>query len=182
MNKENCALKLVDEIILYYDARSKETSNFDLYSDHLQGARSFLVKVTEFKITKNIKGPLWQCGSLHVVCMYGVLCGGASWSQTYISTQKAILLLCYLCSTCIIYKCVAWHISQPGGQLFRHPWHKSTSLFGRHEGKETCRIFWNNGVDVFGSDCGPLTCWLENFNKILDWKKLRELLQILSIY
>ena len=24
MNKENCALKLVDEIILYYDARSKE--------------------------------------------------------------------------------------------------------------------------------------------------------------
>jgi len=23
MNKENCALKLVDEIILYYDARSK---------------------------------------------------------------------------------------------------------------------------------------------------------------
>ena len=28
MNKENCALKLVDEIILYYDARSKKTSNF----------------------------------------------------------------------------------------------------------------------------------------------------------
>ena len=27
MNKENCALKLVDEIILYYDARSKKTSN-----------------------------------------------------------------------------------------------------------------------------------------------------------
>ena len=25
MNKENCALKLVDEIILYYDARSKNT-------------------------------------------------------------------------------------------------------------------------------------------------------------
>ena len=25
MNKENCALKLVDEIILYYDARSKKT-------------------------------------------------------------------------------------------------------------------------------------------------------------
>ena len=23
MNKENCALKLVDEVILYYDARSK---------------------------------------------------------------------------------------------------------------------------------------------------------------
>ena len=27
MNKENCTLKLVDEIILYYDARSKKTSN-----------------------------------------------------------------------------------------------------------------------------------------------------------
>ena len=26
MNKENCALKLVDEIIVYYDARSKKTS------------------------------------------------------------------------------------------------------------------------------------------------------------
>ena len=26
MNKENCALKLFDEIILYYDARSKKTS------------------------------------------------------------------------------------------------------------------------------------------------------------
>jgi len=24
MNKENCTLKLVDEIILYYDARSKK--------------------------------------------------------------------------------------------------------------------------------------------------------------
>ena len=24
MNKENCALKLVDEIILYYDAQSKK--------------------------------------------------------------------------------------------------------------------------------------------------------------
>ena len=35
MNKENCALKLVDEIILYYDARSKKhkkkCKNFTLY-------------------------------------------------------------------------------------------------------------------------------------------------------
>ena len=28
MNKENCTLKLVNEIILYYDARSKKTSNY----------------------------------------------------------------------------------------------------------------------------------------------------------
>jgi hypothetical protein len=33
---------------------------FDLYSDHPQGARSFLVKVTEFKITKHIKYVLCQ--------------------------------------------------------------------------------------------------------------------------
>ena len=33
MNKENCALKLVDEIILYYDARSKKTS--EVYSSIL---------------------------------------------------------------------------------------------------------------------------------------------------
>lgn len=56
---------------------------------------------------------------------------------------------------------------------------KNASFFGRHEGMETCRIFWNTvwtsmeryGADVFGSDYGPLTCWLENFNEILDWKK-----------
>ena len=29
MNKENCALKLVDEIILYCDARLKKTSNYN---------------------------------------------------------------------------------------------------------------------------------------------------------
>jgi len=29
---------------------------FDHYTDHLQGARMFLVKVTEFK---NVKGQLW---------------------------------------------------------------------------------------------------------------------------
>ena len=29
MNKENCALKLVDEIVLYYDSRSKKTSNVE---------------------------------------------------------------------------------------------------------------------------------------------------------
>ena len=28
MNKENCALKLVDEIILYYDARPKKHQNY----------------------------------------------------------------------------------------------------------------------------------------------------------
>jgi hypothetical protein len=31
---------------------------FDLYSDLPHGVRNFLVKVTEFKITENIKGPL----------------------------------------------------------------------------------------------------------------------------
>ena len=40
MNKENFALKLADEIILYYDARSKKTSNsypcYHLYARYLQ--------------------------------------------------------------------------------------------------------------------------------------------------
>ena len=31
MNKENCALKLVDEIILYYDARSKKHQGTVIY-------------------------------------------------------------------------------------------------------------------------------------------------------
>jgi len=30
MKKENCALKLVDEIILYYDARSKKHQNYEI--------------------------------------------------------------------------------------------------------------------------------------------------------
>ena len=30
MNKENCALKLVDEIILYYDSRSKKHKKVDM--------------------------------------------------------------------------------------------------------------------------------------------------------
>ena len=38
------------------------------------------------------------------------------------------------------------------------------------------------GVDVFGSVYGSLTGWVENVNEILDWKTIRELLQILGIY
>ena len=45
-------------------------------------ARSFLIKAIEFKITKNIKGPLWQCGSIRMVCMYDVLCGDVSWTAS----------------------------------------------------------------------------------------------------
>ena len=38
MNKENCALKFVDEIILYYDAWSKKhkiTPNFNNFNDNM---------------------------------------------------------------------------------------------------------------------------------------------------
>ena len=31
----NCALKLVEEIILYYDARSKKTSNYNIESKQI---------------------------------------------------------------------------------------------------------------------------------------------------
>ena len=36
MNKENCALKLVDEIILYYDARLKKHQKIFVYFVYLQ--------------------------------------------------------------------------------------------------------------------------------------------------
>jgi len=39
INKENCALKLVDEIILYYDARSKKHHNTKM-SNFMQIRRS----------------------------------------------------------------------------------------------------------------------------------------------
>jgi len=38
------------------------------------------------------------------------------------------------------------------------------------------------GVDVFGSNYGPWTGWWDNVREIFDWKKVRELLQILSIF
>ena len=44
MNKENCALKLVDEIILYYDARSKKTSKCYLYFVRESVKRHFPIK------------------------------------------------------------------------------------------------------------------------------------------
>jgi len=40
MNKENCALKLVDEIILYYDARSKKHQREGKF--HCCSAENFL--------------------------------------------------------------------------------------------------------------------------------------------
>ena len=47
MNKENCALKLVDEIILYYDARSKK------YKKNL-GLNPKSAKCQKFLIYKNL--------------------------------------------------------------------------------------------------------------------------------
>ena len=54
MNKENCALKLVDEIILYYDARSKEheTTNSCLWKYFL----------TTLKIIRDVLIFLKICG------------------------------------------------------------------------------------------------------------------------
>jgi len=48
------------------------------------------LKSLSFKITKNIRGPLWQCGSIRLVCMYGVLCGDVSWTiSLYMLMQSA---------------------------------------------------------------------------------------------
>ena len=53
MNKENCALKLVDEIILYYDARSKKHQitllHVSTLSRHPQGAcNQYLAKLHKY--------------------------------------------------------------------------------------------------------------------------------------
>ena len=58
MNKENCALKLVDEIILYYDARPKKTSkqrNYDMqFLDSGATCTTSLVsKSAQFVVLKN---------------------------------------------------------------------------------------------------------------------------------
>jgi len=37
---------------------------FRFHSDHLQGARMFLVKVTDFKICWKCKKSMWWCGSI----------------------------------------------------------------------------------------------------------------------
>ena len=52
---------------------------FDHYSDHLQGARRFLVKVTEFKsFYKFLKIVEVICGNVWCVCGE-VCCGGYLW-------------------------------------------------------------------------------------------------------
>ena len=59
MNKENCALKLVDEIILYYDARSKNIKkvvNVNPESIHKEIIIIFLIthkKTYNTKLTSN---------------------------------------------------------------------------------------------------------------------------------
>jgi len=53
MNKENCSLKLVDEIILYYDARSKKHQYVEVftsdYSHHVmnEGHSDLLMSIAE---------------------------------------------------------------------------------------------------------------------------------------
>jgi len=54
MNKENCALKLVDEIILYYDARSKKHQ-----MTLLVGLRHIVLHCLKYcELNVNIKQPL----------------------------------------------------------------------------------------------------------------------------
>ena len=45
MNKENCALKLVDEIILYYNARSKKHQN-----------TTYFLNIIKHYVTKSVVG------------------------------------------------------------------------------------------------------------------------------
>jgi hypothetical protein len=55
----------------------KTLQHVSIFSDHLQGARRFLVKVTEFKSFKVFKIVEVICGdaAVCVVCVRGALCG-----------------------------------------------------------------------------------------------------------
>ena len=61
MNKENCALKLVNEIILYYDARSKKHQNnkfcirFPLFFVCVESVPSWLPKCVQNTVTSVVK-------------------------------------------------------------------------------------------------------------------------------
>ena len=69
MNKENCVLKLVDEIILYYDARSKKHQN----SNVLFGIRCRTTPPTQDQIHfKLIPTPVTVDAPLKVSC-YAIL-------------------------------------------------------------------------------------------------------------
>ena len=60
MNKENCALKLVDEIILYYDARSKK-HQITLYLAEVQAHR-VAVELHSFSVSGLRKGGVVNFG------------------------------------------------------------------------------------------------------------------------
>ena len=56
MNKENCALKLVDEIILYYDAQSKKhQKRYGVFVDIYDFLKSFVNVETELQTPLCVK-------------------------------------------------------------------------------------------------------------------------------
>ena len=61
----------------------KTLQHVSIFSDHLQGAYRFLVKVTEFKVFKMVKV---ICGDVAVcvVCVRGARCGEVCWTAVYI--------------------------------------------------------------------------------------------------
>jgi len=50
---------------------------------------------SQFKITKNIKGPLWQCGSIRLVCMYGAVQRTSPHRMLYSKTGFSLLIYIY---------------------------------------------------------------------------------------
>ena len=61
MNKENCALKLVNEIILYYDARSKKHQKSESLFHSETNNESIIVRVTIRKIHCNLTIVIESC-------------------------------------------------------------------------------------------------------------------------
>ena len=54
MNKEKCALKLVDEIILYYDARSKKHQTVTCFSHAVYSQNILTVKIHIERETRSL--------------------------------------------------------------------------------------------------------------------------------
>ena len=64
MNKENCALKLVNEIILYYGARSKKHQIKDYLSFTDRFWQQFQLRLTTFGKQTNKQIGLWVASVL----------------------------------------------------------------------------------------------------------------------
>ena len=102
MNKENCALKLVNEIILYYDARSKkhQTTNYMFSFSEILWLHSFF-SLLWFVGSGVIKFPMSFCGASYQY----LLTMGLSWvalraGEHFLSEKHVCVSVCVCVCVC----------------------------------------------------------------------------------